>query len=66
MRLGMLHFFHRMWGPQGGAGSPGPSLNRPLLTVDPRGRHVHLYPTIPSKGHLQQAGDETPITDVMA
>lgn len=67
MGLGTLHFFfHRMRGPQSGAGSTGPSLNHLLLTVNPWGRHIHLYPTIPSKGHLQQAGDETPITDIMA
>lgn len=37
-----------------------------LLTVSPRGRHIHLHPTVASKGHFQQAGDEASITDVMA
>lgn len=27
-------------------------LDPGLLTIDPRSRHIHLYPTIPSKGHL--------------
>lgn len=45
-------FFKRTRGLQGGAGSSRLSLDTVLLTIDLRGRHVHLYPTIPSKGHL--------------
>lgn len=59
-------FFNRTRGLQGAAGSSRLSLDSVLLTIDLRGRHVHLYPTIPSKGHLQQAGDETPVADVVA
>lgn len=50
--VGDTIFFNRTWGLQGGAGSPGLSLDSGLLTIDLRGRHIHLYPTIPSKGHL--------------
>lgn len=37
---------------RGRAGSPGLSPDPRFLTINPRGRQVHLYPTIPSKGHL--------------
>ena len=53
MEVGMLHLLigHGVYGAHP-AGHPGPSPDPRLLTIDPRGRHVHLYPTIPSKGHL--------------
>lgn len=50
--VGDTLLFNRTWGPQDGAGSPGWNLDLRLLTIDPSGRDGHLYPTIPSKGHL--------------
>lgn len=49
--VGDTIFFNRTQGLQDGAGSSRLSLDT-VLTIDLRGRHVHLYPTIPSKGHL--------------
>lgn len=45
-------FFHRTWSLQSGAGNPGLSLDPECLTINSRGRDIHLYSTIPSKGHL--------------